>query len=211
VLDFGAFPPEINSGLMYTGPGPGQMLAAANAWDKLADELSSTAASYGSVTSLSAITNQAEQTATEAKAAVAAYETAFAMTVPPRVIAANRALLTLLAATNFFGQNAPAIAAAEAHYMEMWAQDAAAMYGYAGSASAAAAHAEMYQVTSAMAARVHDLSGTPGVTARGSGTHASARAIASGPGRTCRGRAWLARPIGRPSEPVLEEVSPCRS
>jgi PPE-repeat protein len=68
---------------------------------------------------------------------VAAYEAAFAMTVPPPVIAANRALLMALIATNFFGQNTPAIMATEAHYMEMWAQDAAAMYGYAGASAAA--------------------------------------------------------------------------
>jgi PPE-repeat protein len=42
-----------------------------------------------------------------------------------------------LIATNFFGQNTPAIAATEAQYMEMWAQDAAAMYGYAGSSAIA--------------------------------------------------------------------------
>ena len=48
------------------------------------------------------------------------------MTVPPPVIAANRVLLMTLIATNFFGQNTPAIAATDAQYMEMWAQDAAA-------------------------------------------------------------------------------------
>ena len=53
------------------------------------------------------------------------------MTVPPPVIAANRTQLMSLTATNFFGQNTPAIAATEAQYSEMWAQDAAAMYGYA--------------------------------------------------------------------------------
>jgi PPE-repeat protein len=54
------------------------------------------------------------------------------------VIAANRAQLAALTATNFLGQNTPAIAATEAHYMEMWAQDAAAMYGYAGLSESAA-------------------------------------------------------------------------
>ena len=54
------------------------------------------------------------------------------------VIAANRALLMSLIATNFLGINTPAIAATEAHYGEMWAQDAAAMYAYAGSSAAAA-------------------------------------------------------------------------
>ena len=43
----------------------------------------------------------------------------------------------MLVATNFFGQNTPAIVATEAQYVEMWAQDAAAMYGYAGAASTA--------------------------------------------------------------------------
>jgi PPE-repeat protein len=54
------------------------------------------------------------------------------------VIAANRSLFKALVATNLFGQNTPAIAAAETHYAEMWAQDAAAMYGYAGVSASAA-------------------------------------------------------------------------
>jgi PPE-repeat protein len=47
-MDFGLLPPEINSGRMYAGPGPGPMLAAAAAWDAPAAELHLTAASYGS-------------------------------------------------------------------------------------------------------------------------------------------------------------------
>ena len=61
------------------------------------------------------------------------------MTVPPPVIAANRSLLAALVATNFFGQNTPAIAATEIQYAEMWAQDAVAMYGYAASSASATA------------------------------------------------------------------------
>ena len=53
------------------------------------------------------------------------------------MIATNRALLATLIATNILGQNTPAIAATEAQYMEMWAQDAAAMYGYAASSATA--------------------------------------------------------------------------
>ncbi|MGH7042134.1 MAG: PPE family protein [Acetobacteraceae bacterium] len=160
-MDFGILAPEINSGRMYAGPGSGPMLAAAAAWDGLAAELRSTAASYGSAISgltagwqgpssatmaaaaapytawMSTTAAQAEQTATQATAAAAAYETAFAATVPPPMIAANRALLMSLIATNFLGQNTPAIAATEFHYAEMWAQDAAAMYGYAGSSATA--------------------------------------------------------------------------
>jgi PPE-repeat protein len=61
------------------------------------------------------------------------------MTVSPPVIAANRAQLMMLIATNLLGQNTPAIAANEAQYTEMWAQDAAAMYGYAANSAAATA------------------------------------------------------------------------
>jgi PPE-repeat protein len=160
-MDFAALPPEINSGRMYAGAGPGPMVAAAAAWDDLAEELSSTASSYQSVVDgltstwqgpsstsmaaaaapyvswMTATAAQAEETANQARAAVAAYETAFAATVPPPVIVANRTLLMTLIATNILGQNTPAIAATEAHYMQMWAQDATAMYGYAGSSAAA--------------------------------------------------------------------------
>jgi PPE-repeat protein len=86
---------------------------------------------------LSATAAQAEETAAQGRAAAAGYEAAFAMTVPPPEIAANRSLLAVLVATNFLGQNTPAIAATEALYAEMWAQDALAMYGYAGSSAAA--------------------------------------------------------------------------
>ena len=155
-MDFGALPPEINSGRMYAGPGAGPMMVAATAWEELAAELGTAASGYGSVITeltsapwvgptstsmvsavmpyvswLSVLAAQAEDTASQGRAAAAAYEAAFAMTVPPPVIAANRVLLMTLIATNFFGQNTPAIAATEAQYMEMWAQDAAAMYGYA--------------------------------------------------------------------------------
>ncbi|WP_293003658.1 PPE family protein [Mycobacterium sp.] len=161
-MDFATLPPEINSARMYAGPGAGPMLAAASAWDGLAAELQSTAATYraaiteltggpwlgpSSVEMVAAATPylswmtqaaaQAEQTAVQARAAAAAYGTAFAMTVPPVVIEANRSLLMTLIATNVLGQNTAAIAAAEVQYAEMWAQDATAMYGYAGAAAAA--------------------------------------------------------------------------
>jgi PPE-repeat protein len=161
-MDFGIYPPEINSGRIYTGPGSGPMLAAAQAWGSLADELYTAASAYQSVVSeltsgswsgpsstsmttaagtyvewLSATAAQAEETAAQAQAAAAGYEAAFAMTVPPPEIAANRSLLAVLVATNFLGMNTPAIAATEAQYAEMWAQDAVAMYGYAGSSAAA--------------------------------------------------------------------------
>jgi PPE-repeat protein len=161
-VDFGVLPPEINSGRMYAGAGSGPLVAAAAAWDGLASELGSAATSYRAVVSdltagpwvgpsslsmaaaaapyaawMTTTAGQAEQTAGQLGAAIAAYEAAFTATVPPPVIAANRALLAALVATNILGQNTPAIAATEAQYAEMWAQDAGAMYGYAGASAAA--------------------------------------------------------------------------
>ena len=155
-MDFGALPPEINSARMYSGPGSGPLMAAATAWDELATELDSTAASYSSAISeltgeewlgpssasmaaaaapyaawMSTTAAQAEQAAAQAKAAASAYEAAFAMTVHPAVVAANRSQTMALIATNILGQNTAAIAASEAQYAEMWAQDSAAMQGYA--------------------------------------------------------------------------------
>jgi PPE-repeat protein len=161
-MDYGILPPEINSSRMYTGPGSGPMLAAAEAWESLAAELHSAANSYQSVVSglttgtwsgpssasmaaaassytawLTATATQAEESAAQAKSAAAAYQAAFTSTVPPQAVAANRSQLTSLVATNLFGRNTQAIAAYEAQYAEMWAQDTAAMYGYAASSASA--------------------------------------------------------------------------
>jgi len=161
-MDFGALPPEINSGRMYSGPGAGPMMAAATAWNTLAAELSSTAAGYESVITelsgeqwlgpasasmaaavqpfvawLNITAGHAQHAASQAMASAAAFETAFAAIVPPPVIAANRAQLAALVATNLLGTNTPAIMATEAHDAAMWAQDAAAMYGYAASSASA--------------------------------------------------------------------------
>jgi PPE-repeat protein len=86
---------------------------------------------------MNATAARAEQTANQIRSAAAAYETAFTTMVPPPVIEANRALLAHLVATNIVGQNTAAIANIEAQYSEMWAQDAAAMFGYAGASAAA--------------------------------------------------------------------------
>lgn len=173
-MDFGTLPPEVNSARMYTGPGSGPMLAAAAAWDELSAELSWAASSYESVVSvltgsawagpasmamlasaaphvtwLSSTALLAEQAANQARAAAAAFEAAFVMTVPPAEVAANRVLLATLIATNFFGQNTAAIAATEMSYADMWAQDVAAMYGYAGSSATASRLIPFTEPTSA--------------------------------------------------------------
>jgi PPE-repeat protein len=164
VFDFASRPPEVNSALIYSGAGAGPLMAASSAFNNLSSELSSNAASYESVISqltgsewtgpsseamsaaaqpyitwLDTTSAQLRVAATQATASAAAYEAAFSASIPPPVILANRTTLATLVATNILGQNTPAIAANEALYGEFWAQDAAAMYGYASSASAASA------------------------------------------------------------------------
>lgn len=157
MLDFGALPPETNSGLMYAGAGSTSVMAAATGWNTLAAELNSAALAYdrvvktlsseewlgqASASMAQAVTPYvewmrttaaaAEHAASQALSAVTTFETAHAAIVPPPVIAANRVNLAQLLATNVLGQNTAAIAALEAQYGEMWATDAATMYNYAG-------------------------------------------------------------------------------
>jgi PPE-repeat protein len=157
-------PPEINSALIFAGPGTAPLLAAAKAWNGLAEDLASSASSFFSVTSgladgswqgassaammavatqyvswLSAAAAQAEAASSQASAVAAAFETALSATVQPAVVAANRALVQALAGTNWLGQNAAAIADTEAAYEQMWASDVVAMSGYHADASAAVA------------------------------------------------------------------------
>lgn len=161
-MEYWALPPEINSARIYSGPGSGPITAAASAWSGLAAELKSAAAAYRSIISqltseewlgpasgaLVAAVNpyvlwmdstgeQAEQAATQARAAAAAYETAHALTVPPTAVTTNRVQLQQLVATNILGQNTAAIAETEVQHHEMWAQDAIAMQGYHAQSSAA--------------------------------------------------------------------------
>ena len=163
MIDFGAIPPEITSARMFNGVGSGSLITAASSWNQVAAELNSAARGYQqTITTLSNddwqgaastamadaaapylawMTNtaaEAEQAASQARAAASAYDTALAATVPPPMIAANRAELTQLVPSNVFGQYTAAIAQLEAQYAEMWAQDATVMYNYAGQSAAAA-------------------------------------------------------------------------
>ncbi|WAJ46306.1 PPE family protein [Mycobacterium sp. Aquia_216] len=158
--DFALLPPEIISAQIHSGSGAGSLLAAAESWDGLAAELHSTAASYESaisgltndswagpssesmaaaaapyVTWLSTTAGQAEEAAAGARVAAGAYEAVLAATVPPALVAANRSELQSLLASNVLGQNGGAIAANEAEYGQMWAQDVDAMFGYASASS----------------------------------------------------------------------------
>jgi PPE-repeat protein len=172
---------------MYSGAGSGPLMAAASAWDELAADLEASANAFQATVAeltgatwlgpssarmdsatapyvdwLSGTAGQAAQTGAQARLAAAAYESAFAGTVPPAVIAANRSLLAALVATNFLGQNTPAIAATEAHYMEMWFQDGLSMDTYATLAQQAVALPEQ----------------TPAPTTSDGGTSANAAAAA---------------------------------
>lgn len=196
-MNFSVLPPEINSALIFAGAGPEPMAAAATAWDGLAMELASAAASFGSVTSglvggawqgasssamaaaaapyaawLAAAAVQAEQTAAQAAAMIAEFEAVKTAVVQPMLVAANRADLVSLVMSNLFGQNAPAIAAIEATYEQMWAADVSAMSAYHAGASAIAS------ALSPFSKPLQNLAGLPAWLA--SGAPAAAMTAAAG-------------------------------
>ena len=114
-MNFSVLAPEINSARMFSGAGSAPMLAAAAAWDGLADELASAASSFSAITSglagqawqgpasaamtaaaapytrfLSEAAARATGTAGQAQAVAGAFEAARAATVHPLAVAANR-------------------------------------------------------------------------------------------------------------------------
>ncbi|MDP7707291.1 MULTISPECIES: PPE family protein [unclassified Mycobacterium] len=163
ILDFAWLPPEINSLRMFAGSGSASLHGAAAAWEGLASDLSASASSFNAVIAgltggpwagpasasmaaaalpyvdwLGTAGAQAAAAAAQARAAATAFEGALTATVHPAVVEANRTSLLTLIATNFLGLNTPAIFANEFDYVEMWAQDVAAMLGYHGGATAVA-------------------------------------------------------------------------
>ncbi len=181
-------PPEINSALIYAGAGSGPLHGAAAAWDGLASDLSSAATSFQSVVSgliggtwtgpaalemaasatpyiqwLTSAAGQAEAAAAQARVAASAFESALTATVPTAAVVTNRTQLLSLIATNILGQNTPAIAMSEFEYMDMWAADVGAMFGYhTGALTAAAAMPALSAPPVAAAFGLADL--TAGVT-----------------------------------------------
>ncbi|CKQ77673.1 PPE family protein [Mycobacterium tuberculosis] len=201
VMEFPVLPPEINSVLMYSGAGSSPLLAAAAAWDGLAEELGSAAVSFGQVTSgltagvwqgaaaaamaaaaapyagwLGSVAAAAEAVAGQARVVVGVFEAALAATVDPAAVAVNRMAMRALAMSNLLGQNAAAIAAVEAEYELMWAADVAAMAGYHSGASAAAAALPAF---------------SPPAQALGGGVGAFLNAIFAGPAKMLRLNAGL--------------------
>ncbi|KKC03592.1 PPE family protein [Mycobacterium nebraskense] len=154
-------PPEVTSTLIHSGPGAASLIEAAGAWQSLGVELENSVAVYASVLSslieswdgpssmamlqavqpyliwLRETAQQAQQMATSAESAAVAFTAVRAAVVPPAVVAANRTLLAQLLATNRFGQNTAAIAAAQDEYQTMWANNSAAMTRYQAASSQA--------------------------------------------------------------------------
>jgi PPE-repeat protein len=202
-MTFATLPPEANSGRMYSGPGAGSMIDAAIIWDGLAAQLHDMAAAYGAVTAklacawqgpaamaitqaaapylawLDATGERAQQTATQAKAAASAYDSAFAAMVPPPVIETNRARRISLASANCLGQTSPAIADIEADYDQMWAHDADAMYAYARASAEASALDQFSSPPSATGPARSARDGLPS-TSRGWALTAAPEVIAAG-------------------------------
>jgi PPE-repeat protein len=153
-MEFTTLPPEVISALIHSGPGSASLADAAAAWRQLGADLEDAADNYAATVSsmvdnwhgpssaamfasvapyltwLRTTSQQAQQVAASAQAAASAFNTARASVVPTAQVFANRTLLAKLLATNTFGRNMPAIAATEANYQEMWANNAAAMTRY---------------------------------------------------------------------------------
>lgn len=154
MIDFGLLPPEITSALIHSGPGAWSMIEAAGMWQELSAELEAAANSYTAELAslagtwrgpssiamarafepylawLRTTAAQCQEVAASVETVTAAFELTHWTVVHPSVVAANRARLAMLLATNFFGINAPAIAETEAEYNAMWVNNSTAMYRY---------------------------------------------------------------------------------
>ena len=184
-MSFITLPPEITSALIHSGPGAGSWLVASRAWERLGTDLEDSIRDYAPVLSslteawhgrsaaamtqavgpyvtwLRTTAQQCQQLSLSAQVAAAAFGSTLVSVVHPSVVTANRAQLVHLLATNAFGMNLPAIAATEAQYQVMWANNSSAIF--------------RYQAASAQALPVSQFTSPPTITtATGAATQASA-------------------------------------
>ena len=171
-MEFTTLPPEVISALIHSGPGAESLTNAAAAWQQLsasledaADNFAASVSSvdeswYGpsSIAMLQSVTPyvtwlrttalQAQQTASAARSAAAAFNSVQAAVVPTATVVANRTRLAHLLATNTFGKNLPAIAQTESEYQTMWANNSAAMTRYQAASSQASTLPQLTSPTS---------------------------------------------------------------
>jgi PPE-repeat protein len=205
-MEFTTLPPEVISALIHSGPGSGSLADAAAAWRQVGADLEDAADNYAAAVSsvvdnwhgpsaaamsqsvapyltwLRTTSQQAQQVAASAQAAAGAFNSASASVVPTAQVLANRTQLAQLLATNIFGRNMPAIAATEANYQQMWANNAAAMTRYQAASTQATNLPQFTSPTSTTdpsAQATQSSAQTAAATNSGSSTAAKAAAAAS--------------------------------
>ncbi|MEB4211551.1 PPE family protein [Mycobacterium sp. 94-17] len=158
-MDFWILPPEVTSALIHSGPGAWSWIAAAGMWQELSAELEQAADGYSAelswlsttyhgpssqamtqafepyLTWLRVTAQQCQEVATSVETMTGAFELTHWTVVHPSLVAANRARLAVLLATNFLGINYPAIAETEAEYNAMWVNNSAAVVRYAATSA----------------------------------------------------------------------------
>jgi PPE-repeat protein len=224
-----AFPPEVHSTLLSSGPGSAPLLAAAGAWSALSTEYADTAdeltgllgavqagawegpsaaqyvaahAPYLSWLQESAAKSTA--TATLHETAATAYTAALATMPTLGELAANHATHGVLSATNFFGINTIPIAVNEADYARMWVQAATTMTTYQGVAvSALAAVPATTPAPQILAAGADTAGATDAAT-----TAADAPAAPTYPSWEDQLAAWLQQYTSKFAWPVSKALNP---